>query len=73
MNRQEPISILTPDCPSVYCMTDRELAEEYSRLTGALVQVPSSRNPAAWWQWRSNLQERLKKERSSWRRRRLAF
>ena len=73
MNRWKPISIQAPDPPSVYCMSDRELAEEYGRLTGAMVQVPSSHDPAVWWQWRSSVQERLKKERSSRRRRQLAF
>jgi hypothetical protein len=65
MDRHDRLADLEPGHPSVYCMTDRELADEYSRLTGALVQVPTDRNPAAWWQWRSDLQERLKKERSS--------
>jgi hypothetical protein len=69
VNRRDQTLLQKPDHPSVYCMSDRELAEEYGRLTCALVQVPSRHNPTAWWQWRSDLQERLKRERSSWRRR----
>jgi hypothetical protein len=65
MDRHDRLSGWEADHPSVYCMTDRELADEYSRLTGALVEVPSGRNPAVWWRWRSDLQERLRKERSS--------
>jgi hypothetical protein len=49
----------------VYTLTDRQLADEYRRLTGSLVQVPSSRNRISWWQWRSDLQEKVEKERSS--------
>jgi hypothetical protein len=49
----------------VYTLTDRQLADEYRRLTGLLVQVPSSRNRISWWQWRSDLQEKVQKERSS--------
>jgi hypothetical protein len=65
MSRHDESYQPKPDRPSVYTLTDRQLANEYGRLTGASVQVPSSRNPASWWQWRSDLQERLKKERSS--------
>lgn len=55
------------DCASVYTLTDRQLADEYSRLTGAWIQVPSSRNCASWWQWRNDLQEKVRKERLSQR------
>jgi hypothetical protein len=65
MQRHEPSYRQEPDFPSVYTLTDRQLADEYSRLTGALVQVPSSRNRASWWQWRSDLQEKVRNERSS--------
>lgn len=65
MTRHEPSYHRQADRPSVYALTDRQLAEEYRRLTGALVQVPSSRNRVFWWQWRSELQEKVQKERSS--------
>lgn len=65
MNGHEPSYRQDLDCPSVYTLTDRQLADEYSRLTGAWVQVPSSRNRSSWWQWRSDLQEKVRKERSS--------
>jgi hypothetical protein len=58
-------SMQQPEAPSVYTLSDRQLAAEYARLTGAMVQVPSPRNAAAWWQWRKDLQEKLSKERSS--------
>ena len=65
MNKHELVSIWQSDQPPVYCMTDRDLADEYSRLTGGLVQVPSRRNAEAWWRWRSELQKKLIKARSS--------
>ena len=65
MARLEPSHRQQADRPSVYTLTDRQLADEYRRLTGSLVQVPSSRNQASWWQWRSDLQEKVRKERSS--------
>ena len=49
--------------PSVYSLTDRQLADEYRKLTGARVQVPSSRDPACWRRWRDDLQLRVLKER----------
>jgi hypothetical protein len=67
VSKHDNFSIQGAQAPSVYTLSDRQLADEYARLTGALVQVPSQRNPAAWWQWRSDLQERLSKERSSGR------
>jgi hypothetical protein len=63
MTRQDELSMRKAYRPSVYTLTDRQLADEYRRLTGALVEVPSSRNPAAWWQWRSDLQEKVERER----------
>ncbi len=65
MSRLESFFTQRSGRPSVYVMTDQQLADEYSALTGALVQVPSSRNAAAWWAWRSELQEKLEKARSS--------
>ena len=67
MTRHQPSYRQQTDRPSVYTLTDRQLADEYRRLTGALVQVPSSRNRASWWQWRNELQEKVQKERSSGR------
>ncbi|HSR33694.1 MAG TPA: hypothetical protein VLY63_24270 [Anaerolineae bacterium] len=71
MSRQEELSMRTPGRPSVYTLTDRQLADEYRKLTGAFVEVPSSRNPVAWWQWRCDLQDRVKWERQ--RKERLAW
>ena len=65
MNRHEPSYRQELDSPSVYTLTDRQLADEYSKLTGAWVEVPSSRNRESWWQWRSDLQEKVRKERQS--------
>jgi hypothetical protein len=65
MSNREKSSIQGSGRPSVYTLSDRQLADEYSRLTGALVQVPSPRNATAWWQWRHDLQEKLQKERTS--------
>ncbi len=65
MSRLEPSYPQQIDRPSVYTLTDRQLADEYRRLTGALVQVPSSRNRVSWWQWRSELQDKVRKERTS--------
>jgi hypothetical protein len=49
--------------PSVYTLTDRQLAEEYRKLTGASVEVPSSRDPLTWRRWRSDLQLKVLEER----------
>jgi hypothetical protein len=65
MSYHDEISIQGSERVSVYTLSDRQLADEYSRLTGALVEVPSPRNAAIWWRWRSDLQEKLKKERTS--------
>lgn len=67
MSKRDEISIQGSERVSVYTLSDRQLADEYSRLTGALIQVPSQRNATAWWQWRHDLQEKLKKERTSGR------
>jgi len=67
MSKYDRLSIQGSERVSVYTLSDRQLADEYSRLTGALVQVPSPRNATAWWQWRQDLQEKLKKERTSGR------
>jgi hypothetical protein len=65
MSRYDEFDRQRLDRPSVYTLTDRQLADEYSKLTGASVHVPSSRNPAAWWQWRCSLQEKVRRERDS--------
>jgi hypothetical protein len=49
--------------PSVYTLTDRQLADEYKKLTGARVEVPSSRDPVHWRRWRNALQLRVLEER----------
>jgi hypothetical protein len=49
--------------PSVYTLTDRQLAEEYRNLTGASVKVPSSREVLTWRRWRNDLQLRVLEER----------
>jgi hypothetical protein len=65
MTRREPSYRQQADHRSVYTLTDRQLADEYRRLTGSLVQVPSSRNRVVWWQWRNDLQKKVRKARSS--------
>jgi hypothetical protein len=49
--------------PSVYTLTDRQLADEYRTLTGVPVKVPSSQNPVHWRRWRCGLQLRVLEER----------
>jgi hypothetical protein len=49
--------------PSVYTLTDRQLADEYRRLTGVSVEVPSTRNLVYWRRWRDDLQLRVLEER----------
>jgi hypothetical protein len=49
--------------PSVYTLTDRQLADEYERLTGASVEVPCSQLLVYWRRWRSDLQLRVLEER----------
>jgi len=63
MARRDPFSVRKSARPSVYTLTDRQLADEYKRLTGASVQVPSNRNPVHWRKWRSDLQLRVLEER----------
>jgi hypothetical protein len=67
VSKDDAFSAHGSEAPSVYTLSDRQLAEEYARLTGAMVQVPSPRNAVAWWQWRKDLQEKLSKERASGR------
>jgi hypothetical protein len=69
MARRDPFSVRKSVRPSVYTLTDRQLADEYKRLTGSSVQVPSNRNPVHWRKWRSDLQLRVLEERVT----RLAF
>jgi len=63
MGRRDELSIRESVRPSVYTLTDRQLADEYRKLTGAPVQVPSSRDPVYWRRWRSDLQLRVLEER----------
>ncbi len=60
--REEP-SMRRAVRPSIYTLTDRQLADEYARLTGANVEVPSSREPVHWRRWRNELQLRVLEER----------
>jgi hypothetical protein len=63
MGRRNEFSMRKSVRPSVYTLTDRQLADEYERLTGASVDVPSSRDPLTWRRWRSDLQLRVLEER----------
>lgn len=63
MSERDRFSMRTADRQSVYTLTDRQLAEEYRRLTGHSVQVPSRHSPGSWWEWRSELQEKVMQER----------
>ena len=49
--------------PSVYTQTQRQLADEYKKLTGTCVEVPSSRDPVHWRRWRNDLQLKVLEER----------
>lgn len=68
MSEREELSTKTADRPSVYALTDSQLAEEYRRLTGRSVQVPSRGSPGSWWSWRRELQLRVMQERLHTRR-----
>ena len=59
MGRRQGLSMR----PSVYTLTDRQLADEYRKLTGLSVNVPSSQNPTYWRRWRCDLQLRVLEER----------
>jgi hypothetical protein len=63
MGRRDEFPIRESVRPSVYTLTDHQLADEYIRLTGAPVEVPSSRDPVYWRRWRSDLQLRVLEER----------
>ena len=63
MSEREGFSMRTADHTSVYALTDEQLAEEYRRLTGCAVQVPSRRRPGSWWEWRCDLQVKVMQER----------
>lgn len=63
MSEREKFSMRTADRPSVYALTDHQLAEEYNRLTGSSVQVPSRHSPGSWWEWRCDLQVKVMQER----------
>ena len=69
MGRRDEFSVRKVVRPSVYTLTDRQLAAEYKKLTGASVQVPSSHNPVYWRRWRNDLQLRVlekRVERPAW-------
>ena len=63
MGRGDKVSMRTSAHPSVYTLSDRQLAAEYRKLTGAYVEVPSSRDPVYWRRWRNELQLRVLEER----------
>jgi hypothetical protein len=63
MGRGDQFSRRESALPSVYTLSDRQLAAEYRRLTGASVEVPSSRDPVYWRRWRNELQLRVLEER----------
>jgi hypothetical protein len=63
MGRRTEFSMRKSVRPSVYTLTDRQLADEYKRLTGISVDVPSGRAPSAWRKWRNDLQLRVLEER----------
>ena len=63
VGRRDEFSIPNSVRPSVYTLTDRQLADEYRKLTGAPVEVPSSHDPVYWRRWRSDLQLRVLEER----------
>lgn len=63
MGRGDPFSRQEPARPSVYTLSDRQLAAEYRKLTGTSVEIPSSRDPVYWRRWRNELQLRVLEER----------
>jgi hypothetical protein len=63
MGRGDEFSMRKSGRPSVYTLSDRQLADEYRKLTGASVEVPSSRDVLYWRRWRSDLQLRVLEER----------
>ncbi len=63
MSERDRFSMQTADRPSVYALTDSQLADEYRRLTGRSVQVPSRNSPGSWWSWRRDLQLRVMQQR----------
>jgi hypothetical protein len=63
MGRRDELSMRKSMRPSVYALTDRQLADEYQKLTGASVEVPSSRDPVYWRRWRNELHLRVLEER----------
>jgi hypothetical protein len=63
MGRWYEFSIHKSGRPSVYTLTDRQLADEYRKLTGAPVEVPGHGDPVYWRKWRNDLQLRVLEER----------
>ncbi|MGD9318100.1 MAG: hypothetical protein PVG56_14785 [Anaerolineae bacterium] len=63
MGRGDEFSMRKSGRPSVYTLSDRQLADEYRKLTGASVEVPSSRDVLYWRRWRTDLQLRVLEER----------
>jgi hypothetical protein len=63
MGKRDGFSIRRSTRPSVYTLTDRQLADEYHKLTGASVRVPSSQHLISWRRWRTDLQLKVLEER----------
>ena len=63
MGRRDEFSVRKSVRPSVYTLTDRQLADEYQELTGAPVEQPGTCDPVYWRRWRSDLQLRVLEER----------
>lgn len=63
MGSRDPFSVPQSSRPSVYTLTDRQLAAEYRELTGNPIQVPSSHDPVYWRRWRTDLQVRVLEKR----------
>jgi hypothetical protein len=49
--------------PSLYTPADRQLADEYKKLTGACVEVPSRLDRVHWRRWHATLPLRVLEER----------
>lgn len=72
MSQRDRFARQTADNPSVYALSDAQLADEYRRLTGDSVQVPSRRSPGSWWSWRRELQLRVMQQRLQSQRQKLS-
>jgi hypothetical protein len=63
MARRDGLSMGRSLRPSVYTLSDGQLADEYRKLTGATIEVPNSHDPVYWRRWRNDLQLRVLEER----------